>query len=107
MKIFRGKYNWQTTAHGREINGEEIKCWFDISFVRESEPVGESLDGKLIFRSDDGTEREAFFSSYRKNDGTIIPKMVLKKPVDVVAKTSMNVYTGDIPTAIDGEVYPW
>ena len=96
MKIYKGKYNWQATAHGNELNGEKVECWMDIQFARESEPVGETIEGKLIFRSEDGTEREGFFSSYRKNDGTIKPKLVLKKPA-CKADTNVNIKPEELP----------
>ena len=107
MKIYKNQYDkWQTTAHNTELNGEKVEYWMDIQFARGSEPIGE-LEGKLIFRSDDGTEREGFFSSYRKKDGTVRPKLVLKVPTDAVDKYQYNIKATDIPTTIDEEDVPW
>lgn len=80
MKLYRNEYGWSTSAKGKELNGTEIKNYMGISFKQGSEPIGDSLEGKLIFRSEDGTEREGFFSSYRKKDGTVLPKLVLMLP---------------------------
>ena len=80
MKLYKGKYGWSVYAFGKELNGEEVKNYLEIQFKKGSEPVGDSLEGKLIFRSEDGTEREGFFSSYRKKDGAVVPKLVLMLP---------------------------
>ena len=80
MKLYKNEYGWSTSAKGKELNGTEIKNYVGVSFKQGSEPVGDALEGKLIFRSEDGTEREGFFSSYRKKDGTVRPKLVLMLP---------------------------
>lgn len=94
MKLFKGKYGWSVSAYGKELNGEEVKNFLDVGFKYGSEPVGDKLEGKLIFRSEDGTERDGFFSSYRKKDGTVVPKLVLMLPNEKTVQYQQTL-TGD------------
>lgn len=80
MKIFKGKYGWSTSAHSKNVMGEQIKCYMDVSFKKGEEPLMDSEEGKLVFKGDDGTERECFLSSYEKRVGEgkiVIPKLVM------------------------------
>lgn len=93
MKIFRSKYNWSVSAHSKNLDGTENKAYVDVQFPKGKEPEGDVVDGKLIFRQDDGRENECFLSSYRKSDGTIKIKLVLfDKKKTVIEQTSL---TGD------------
>ena len=76
MKIYKAKYGWSTSAHSKDMNGNDIKCFLDTQFKKGTEPIMESIEGDLIFRDKDGTEWTAFFSSYLKQ-GQSVPKMVL------------------------------
>lgn len=76
MKIFKGKYNWSTSAHSKNQDGSENKCYLDVQFKKGTEP-SEDIEGDLIFRDELGAERKCFLSSYLKKDGTIVPKLVL------------------------------
>ena len=64
MKIYKSQYGWSTTAHSKKMDGSTIKYYMDINFKKGEEPLVEEIEGKLIFRQDDGTERECFLSSY-------------------------------------------
>lgn len=76
MKIYKGQYGWSTSAHSKTKDGKSIKCYVDVQFAHQSEPLLEEVEGKLIFRQEDGTERECFLSSYEKK-GIPIPKIVM------------------------------
>ena len=76
MKLFKGKYGWSTSAHSKDKDGNEIKCYLDTNFKKGTEPVIDSIEGELIFREDNGKEWTAFFSSYMKQN-TALPKLVL------------------------------
>lgn len=90
MKIFKGQYGWSTSAHSTNKNGEKIRCFLDCQFKRGEEPIGEDVEGTLIFRGMDGQERECFFSSYVKQ-GVAMPKLVLMRK----AKNKQQTLTGD------------
>lgn len=75
MKIYKSKYGWSTTAHSKTMEGEKIECYLDAQFQKGFEPMGEELEGKLVFKGDDGVERDCFFTSYRKKDGSVHPKL--------------------------------
>ncbi len=96
MKIFKGKYGWSTSAHSKNKEGEQMRCFLDCQFKRDEEPIGEDIEGELIFREADGTERSCFFSSYLKQ-GVMIPKLVLmghtSKPVKEKSDTQNSVQT--------------
>lgn len=80
MKIYKSQYGWSTSAHSKNVMGEQIKCYVDVNFKKGEEPLMESIEGKLIFREDDGSERECFLSSYEKrmDSGKImIPKIIM------------------------------
>lgn len=75
MKIYKSKFGWSTTAHSKTMEGEKIECYLDTQFQKGYEPMGEDIEGKLIFRDNNGVERDCFFTSYRKKDGTVHPKL--------------------------------
>ena len=78
MKIYRNQYDgWSTTAHSKTKDGEPIKCYMDVSFKKGEEPLVE-LNGDLVLKCEDGTERHCFLSSYMKQ-GVAIPKLVVMK----------------------------
>lgn len=76
MKIFKSKYGWSASAHSRDKDGNEIKCYEDVNFKKGTEPMLESIEGELIFREKSGKEWTAFLSSYMKQ-GQALPKIVL------------------------------
>ena len=102
MKIFKSKYGWSTTAHSNTQSGEKIRNFVDCQFKKGEEPIGEEIEGELIFRGADGVERDCFFSSYLKQ-GEPVAKLVLihKKPEKKVQTT----LSGDMRTA-DGHLDP-
>ena len=91
MKIYKGQYGWSTSAHSKNKDGSENKVYVDVQFPKGQEPTGETIDGKLIFKSNDGKETECFLSSYLKKDGT--------KPIKIVMlgkeKQIQQTLTGD------------
>ena len=76
MKIFKGKYGWSTSAHSKDKDGNEVKCYVDVNFKKGTEPIVEPMEGELIFRESNGNEWPAFFSSYMKQN-VPLPKLVL------------------------------
>lgn len=76
MKVFKGKYGWSTSAHSKDKDGNEIKCYLDVGFKKGYEPISEPLEGELIFRDSNGKEWPAFFSSYVKQNQSV-PKLML------------------------------
>lgn len=77
MKIFKGNYGWSTSAHSKNQDGSENKVYVDVQWPKGDEPMTDVVEGKLFFRSDDGTEKECFLSSYRKRDGSTPVKIVV------------------------------
>lgn len=80
MKIYKSQYGWSTSAHSKNVMGEQVKCYVDVNFKKGEEPLVNDIEGKLIFRQDDGSERECFLSSYEKktDSGKItIPKLIM------------------------------
>lgn len=101
MKIYKSKYGWSTTAHSKTQEGEKIECYLDAQFQKGSEPMGEEIEGKLVFKGDDGIERDCFFTSYRKKDGSVHPKLfVMGKSKPTVVATSPIV--GQTQTTLSG-----
>ena len=89
MKIFKGKYGWSTSAHSKNVMGEQVKCYMDVTFKKGEEPLVEEVEGKLYFRQDDGSERECFISSYEKrseNGKVVMPKLVMLTKTNVPKK---------------------
>lgn len=85
MKIFKSKYGWSTSAHSKNVMGEQVKCYIDVNFRKDEEPMVDAIEGKLIFRQDDGSERECFMSSYEKkigNEKVTLPKIVMLSKID-------------------------
>ena len=109
MKIYKSQYGWSTTAHHKTMEGETKRCFMDVSFKRGEEPLGEEIEGKLIFRQVDGTERECFFSSYEKQ-GTSIPKLVvlgMGRQVQTTLGGTNRDLTGHTDVAINPEELPF
>lgn len=80
MKVFKNKYGWSTSAHSKNMMGEQVKCYVDVTFKKGEEPLMEEIEGKLVFKGDDGTERDCFLSSYEKKSNTgkiVVPKLVM------------------------------
>ena len=77
MKIYKSKYGWSTTAHGRAIDGAKIENFLDCGFKKGAEPKGEEMEGELIFREKSGAERNCFITTYVKRDGAKACKLVL------------------------------
>lgn len=84
MKIFKGNYGWSTSAHSKNKEGKDLKCYLDIQFAKRSDPEGTDIEGDLIFTSKDGRKWTGFFSSY-ESKGLINPKLVLM-PVEEKAE---------------------
>ena len=81
MKIFKNKYDkWETTAHFTTQSGSQIKNYIEVGFKKGFEPTGNEIEGELIYRTEDGTERPCFFSGYQKKDGTVVPKLIVMHP---------------------------
>ena len=78
MKIFRGKYNYQTLAKSKSQDGSETKLYIDVQFPKNEEPDELELDGDLIFRYK-GEDKKCFISCYQKNDGSTVAKLVFNK----------------------------
>ena len=81
MKIFKNKFDkWETTGHFTTPSGSQVKNYIEIGFKKGFEPVGKEIEGELIFREEDGTERPCFFSGYQKKDGTTVTKLIVMHP---------------------------
>ena len=76
MKIFKNKYSWSTSAHSKNLDGTENKAYIDVQFPKGKEPMGEAVEGKLIFKTPE-KESECFLSSYKRKDGTLQIKLVI------------------------------
>ena len=85
MKIFRSRYGFSTSAHSRDREGNEIKHYVDVGFLKGEEPEGD-IEGNLVLKTPDG-ERACFLSCYRKGDGSVATKLVVlgngEKPREV------------------------
>ncbi len=98
MKIYKGQYGWSTSACSKDNVGNEIKLYPTVQFPQNDEPFLENIEGKLWFEQEGGPRRECFISSYRKKDGTIVPKIVMsseggfKKKKTTIEQTTL---TGD------------
>ena len=79
MKIYQGKYGYQTTAHSKDLGGNENKCYIDVQFKRGTEPQTE-IEGDLFFKGNDGTVRKCFLTSYRNRNGEVKPKLMVLEP---------------------------
>lgn len=79
MKIYRSRYGWSTTAHSKNKDGSQVQCYIEVGFRKDAEPH-EDLEGEMIFRTKDGEERPCFLSSYKKGDGSVVPKLVVLEP---------------------------
>ena len=44
MKVFKGKYGWETVAHNKLQNGEDLKYYMPVQFRRGQEPMSDSID---------------------------------------------------------------
>ena len=93
MKVFKGNYGWSTTAHSKNKEGKELKCYVDMQFAKSSYPDGNETEGDLLFRTKDGREYSCFFSSY-ESKGNVVPKLVLM-PVGAESKPEQKPLTGD------------
>ena len=99
MRIYKGQYGWSTSAHSKNVMGEQIKCYVDVNFKKGEEPMLDEIEGKLFFRQDDGSERECFLSSYEKRNGDgkiAMPKLVMMGKMGTPTKkmdTSKSVQT--------------
>lgn len=90
MKIFKGNYGWSTSAHSKNPDGTDNKVYVDVQWPKDEEPLGDVVEGKLILRQEDGTERECFLSSYRKKDGTTPIKLVVLRNKVTIEQTTLS-----------------
>lgn len=74
MKIYKGEYGWSASAHNKE---KDIKHYVDFQFPKNDEPMGDYVEGDLIFRLPNGKESNCFLSSYKKKDGSVHTKVVV------------------------------
>ena len=88
MKIYKNKYGWSTSAHNKDKN---IKYYVSFQFPSNDEPMGDYLDGTLIFRLPNGKESECFLSSYRKKDGSTHAKVVVMGKKQPLQSNELNV----------------
>lgn len=80
MKIYKGQYGWSTSAHSKDKDGNELKCYVNCQFKNGTEPLMETVEGELIFRDIYGVERKCFLSSYPSRNG-VQPKLVLMEEI--------------------------
>lgn len=78
MKIFRGKYNYQTLAKSKGLDGSETKLYIDVQFPKGEEPDELEIEGDLIFRIN-GEDKRCFISCFQRNDGSVAAKLVFNK----------------------------
>lgn len=67
MLVVKGKYGWSTPCKSK-LNNEEITYWLSVGFGKGREPQNEKMYMDV---------KEFFMSCYKKNDGSVAPKMVV------------------------------
>ena len=88
MKIYKNEFGWSASAHNKE---KEIKHYVDFQFPRNDEPMGDYVEGDLIFRLPNGKESNCFLSSYKKKDGSVHTKVVVMGVKQPLQDNSLNV----------------
>ena len=100
MRVYKTQYGWSTSAHSKTKEGATKRCYVECNFKQGTEPLIDAVEGKLIFRQDDGSERECFLSSYEKQ-GVMIPKLVLMDKLGpVLKKVDTPVQKADTPKSV-------
>ena len=90
MKIFKGRYGWETLAFSRNQDGSECKVYVETQFPKGEEPFGENIEGDLIFKTKDGKEKRCFLSCYQKRDGSTPVKLVFLKETKFIEQTTLR-----------------
>ena len=105
MKIFKGKYGFSISANSKNQDGTENKCYLDVQFKKGYEPLND-LEGNLIFEEKTGARRNCFLSSYRKKDGTVIPKLVVMPETEIYreVQTSLTGTNRDVTGHVDRNI---
>lgn len=88
MKIYKNEFGWSTSAHNKE---KGIKYYVDFQFPRNDEPMGDYVEGDLIFRLPNGKESNCFLSSYKKKDGSVHAKVVVMGNKQPLQRNELNV----------------
>ena len=99
MKIYKGQFGWNIPAHSKNMDGSEVKSYVIAQFPKGREPMGDYLEGELIFKSVDGKEYNCFLSCYVSKDGSIKNKLVL---MDEQRKAKQQPLTSDDNTDMFG-----
>lgn len=73
MKVFKGKYGWSTTFHNKLQNGEDLKLYMPVQFMRGQEPMKDSIDiepvrwwGSCYLSKDGETKPKLFIADWRE-----------------------------------------
>ena len=103
MKIFKGKYNWQTLASSKNEDGSENKVYVDIQFPNGEEPI-DTLEGELYFKLNNGEYKKCFLSCYRKKDGSTPVKLVFNKSKTYIEQSTLTGDGKDMLGHIDNNV---
>ena len=94
MKLFKGKYGFSVSAHSKNQDGSENKCYIDVQFKKGYEPL-DSLEGELIFVEKTGARHNCFLSSYNSKEG-VKPKLVVMPETEIyVEKNVQTSLTGN------------
>ena len=70
-------YGYYSTVKSKDKNGEEVTAFVSVNFKKGSEPSEKSIKGELYFIDEYGDKRKAFFTSYKRADGTTSPGLFL------------------------------
>ena len=107
MKIFKGKYGFSVSAHSKNPDGTENKYYLDAQFKKGYEPLND-LEGDLLFVEKTGARHNCFVSSYRKKDGTVVPKLVVMPETEIYVEkniqTSLTGNNRDVTGHLDKDI---
>lgn len=77
MKVFKSKYGWTTTFHNKMQNGEDMKYYMSVQFMRGFEPTVDSIDIEPV---------RWWGSCYLTREGEAKPKLFIAEWREIVPK---------------------
>lgn len=90
----RKGYGWYSKITTKDMGGNELTAYIDFVFKKECEPTNlneyGSLEGELIFRAKDGTERKVFPRVKNYNYQNYIEYMLLEETQPNIQKGYEN-----------------
>ena len=70
-------YGYYTTVKSKSKTGEELTGFMPVNFKMGEEPGEDSIKGELYFLGENGEKRKAFFTAYKRADGTTSPGLFI------------------------------